>query len=192
VFDRHILIFSDKDVAFDENADVVVAWNRWCNKSISKSVAQLHGAERSIRNEPSEIYLDARCETRFPLLSEDANDYEIHLIAVTKNSHEPAKKHFGGGSSGSFMLVPFMSDEEAHHPPFILNDFARDKTYVHVFDEFTLDLIFEELDTASDFVSFLSAKETAIRNGRLKMIAGEEDGSETRRRVEREKHVSTR
>lgn len=130
---------------------MLLAWNRWRRESIDKSAGQLHGAERWIRNNPLQIYLDPNCKKQFPLLDGNINDYDIHLVAITKNSHEPAKNHFGGGSSGSFMLMPFLSDEEVKKKPFILNDLVPNKTYVHVFDEFTLDLSFQELDTVSVF-----------------------------------------
>ncbi|HXD31604.1 MAG TPA: SEC-C metal-binding domain-containing protein [Pyrinomonadaceae bacterium] len=175
VFDSHILIFSDKDIHFDIDVEIEVAWNRWRKRSIDKSISQLHGAERWIKNNPGEIYLDPACENRFPLDLVKLAPHQIHLIAVTKNSHKHAKKHFGGGSSGSFMLIPASAAKQVSNSPFVLSDTTQSKTYVHVFDEVTLDTLFEELDTISDFVSYLSAKEKGIRNGCLQVISGEEE-----------------
>jgi hypothetical protein len=143
-------------------------------KSIDKSISQLHGAERWIRQNPTKVYFDAACEHEFPFFDPEVK-YEIHLVAVTKNSHAPAKKHFGRGSSGSFMIVPLASDDYIKTRPFLLNDNSRNKTFVHVLDEVTLDLLFGELDTAYDLISYLSAKEHAIRNDDIQLIAGEED-----------------
>lgn len=175
VFGHHILIFSDKDIRFDTEVEIEVAWERWRRRSIDKSISQLHGAERWLRNNPSEIYLDPACEKRFPLDIAKLAPHQIHLVAVTKNSPGHAKKHFGGGSSGSFMLIPASAAKKVNNTPFVLSDGNQNKTYVHVFDEVTLDTLFEELDTISDFVSYLSAKEEGIRDGCLQVISGEED-----------------
>ncbi len=58
VFGNHIIIFSDKDIQFTPEIDVNVAWNRWRRKAILESSKQLWGAEKWIREHPSEIYLD--------------------------------------------------------------------------------------------------------------------------------------
>jgi hypothetical protein len=51
VFDRQIIVFSDKALTFNTDIDVLTAWNRWRTESIDKSVSQLHGAERWIRKQ---------------------------------------------------------------------------------------------------------------------------------------------
>lgn len=104
-----------------------------------------------------------------------AGGVKFHLIAVTKNSCDPAKRHFSGGSSGSFIIAPDVDEEYIKNHPFVINDINPNKTFIHVFDEFTLDILFGELDTTHDFVTYLSAKEDAIRSNKFYFVAGEED-----------------
>jgi len=49
------------------------------------------------------------------------------------------------------------------------------KGFVHVFDEASLEIVFRELDTISDFVDYLSAKETFSRSGRKVLFQGSEE-----------------
>lgn len=57
--------------------------------------------------------------------------------------------------------------------PIQFGDFG--KGFVHVFDEASLMIILTELDTVTDFVSYLSAKEALYRNGTETMFAGGEE-----------------
>jgi hypothetical protein len=59
--------------------------------------------------------------------------------------------------------------------PLRLGDFGNG--FVHVFDETSLEIIFQESDTITEFVSFLTAKEAFFRSGRKVLFqgGGEED-----------------
>lgn len=73
------------------------------------------------------------------------------------------------------MLVPRFSDSDVSSHPFVVHDIDPAKTFVHVLDELTLDILFQEVDTTYDFIRYLRAKEHAIRNGLLAIAPGEED-----------------
>ena len=171
MFGSDLVLFSDKDIKFNLNIDLNVAWRRWARKSIQESIDQLLGARKWLIDHRGEVYLDPQCEERFPFL-DSAEQYRFHLVAVTKNTHEAAAKHFGMDSSGSFMLFSFDEPLEGDSP-FAVHD-NRGKPYVHVFDEVTLQTVLTELDTAPDFIKYLRDKEDAIRNGRMRVISGEE------------------
>lgn len=175
VFGNHVIIFSDKDILFNTNIDINIAWNRWRKKSIRDSANQLFGAEKWIKEKQTEIYLDKECTQKFPFEVDVSGGVKFHLIAVTKNSCAPAKRHFSGGSSGSFIIAPDADEKYIKNHPFVINDISPNKTFVHVFDEFTLDILFGELDTTHDFVTYLSTKEDAIRSNKFNFVAGEED-----------------
>ena len=40
----NVLVFSDKNIKFSEEADLLVAWKRWERKAILASIKQLHHA----------------------------------------------------------------------------------------------------------------------------------------------------
>ena len=49
----HVLIFSDKAVAWPNGDDPQIAWKRWYRRAIQKSVDQIRGAERWIAQSPT-------------------------------------------------------------------------------------------------------------------------------------------
>lgn len=174
VFHNKVLVFSDKDIALNSDVDLGVSWKRWFKRAVIKSSKQLYGAEKWLRSHPERIFLDQACSNKFPIaLSEE--EYEIHLIAVTCNTAGPAEEYFGGGSSGTLYQFYPLSCKECLENPFFVGDLFPEKTYVHVLDEITLDLLLEELNTVSDFVDYLEEKERAIREGEILQAAGEEE-----------------
>lgn len=175
IVNNDVVLFSDKDIAFNQSIDIGIAWKRWKKRSIIESAAQLYGAEKWIKERHEDIYLDEKCQQKFPLQIPNADKINIHLVAITSNSYFPAREYFGKGGSGSFVLMPGLSNEDVKDMPFVINDFNKGKTFVHVFDDITFDLILGELDTAYDFVKYLSFKERAIRNGEIFTVHGEED-----------------
>lgn len=62
VFGDDIIVFSDKDIEFDPSKERLIAWKRWFNMTVRKSVDQLCGAERWLLKYQDRIYLDAHCK----------------------------------------------------------------------------------------------------------------------------------
>ncbi|WP_429037177.1 YecA family protein [Aeromonas veronii] len=177
VFENKIIIFSDKNIAFNQSKDIEVAWKRWFKRSILESASQLFGAESWIKNHSDRIFLDKKCENKLPI-SIPKNGLEIFLIAVTKNSSGPAKKHynsFAEGSTGTLVQNYDMSLEQCLDNPFNISDLFPSKTFIHILDEISLDLLISKLDTIHDFTTYLTEKERAIRNKHLRIVYGEED-----------------
>lgn len=176
IFGNKILIFSDKAIKFNEEKDTLIAWKRWYKKSITDSVRQLYAAEEWIKKNPDRVFLDNFCQNPFPLNLENQN-FEFHLIAITKNTLEPAKKYFdqfAKGSSGTFLNFYPLDERQVLEMPFTLCDINSNKTFVHIFDEFSINLVMQELRTISDFTNYLKVKEKLIRKLRLQH-ASEED-----------------
>ncbi|MCX9133908.1 SEC-C metal-binding domain-containing protein [Aeromonas veronii] len=177
VFENKIIIFSDKNIVFNQEKDIKVAWKRWFKKSVLESASQLFGAESWIKNHSDRIFLDKKCENKFPIAI-PKNGLEIFLIAVTKNSSEPAKKYydnFAKGSTGTLVQNYNMSLEQCLDNPFNISDSFPSKTFIHILDELSLDLLISKLDTIHDFTTYLIEKERAIRTNHLRVIHGEED-----------------
>jgi hypothetical protein len=172
VFGDDVLIFSDKHIEFKAAAGIDVAWRRWYREAIEKSVGQLHGAHSWITRFPDRIYLDPECAKKFPIAFPPADRIKIHRIAVTRGAYAACREHFGGNSIGSLRINTGISGAEA---PFTVGLVGDSRGFVHVMDEVTLEAVFTELDTVSDFVAYLRKKEAFLSDAsRVIVAAGEE------------------
>ncbi|MBE1161108.1 hypothetical protein [Dyella acidiphila] len=176
-FNGHIVLFSDKNIAFPADPNVDMAWRRWYKSSVVKSVEQLYGAKMCIQRKENGLFLDEKCQKPFPFDISTGNPV-FHLVAVTHNSSEAARKYFEsceGESDGSLKCRLQMDVDDAASHPFTVPGFDGSKTFVHVFDGATLDLVLDELSTATDFIHYLSEKERAVRSGNLIIAMDEKD-----------------
>lgn len=179
LFDKDILIFSDKDCEFPDIQDVELAWQRWFRRAILKSADQIWGAERWIRKHPERLFLDRACKKRLPIRLPDLSDARFHRIVVAHDRSGRRKQCIGG--TGSLLIDPSVVGDmhlrrqsEGGHP-FAIGFIDPSRGYVHVFDDASLGKILRTVDTISDFVHYLSRKEAFIRSGRLHGAYGEED-----------------
>jgi len=176
IFGDHVLLFSDKHCEFPTHSDINVAWYRWYRRAVEKSAKQLAGAESWLKRFPNRLFLDAKCEQQFPLNLPPDDTRKVHLIAVTRGSSKAAFDHWGGGSSGSLVIDTSVSLQEHEQTPFRVGWILPGRKFVHIFDEMTLDIVLNELDTVSDFIGYLSKKEEYLANsGVVFSVAGEEE-----------------
>lgn len=176
VFGSHILIFSDKECAYTDHADPLVAWGRWYKRAVDKSVSQLLGAEKFIREHPDRLYLDKQCSVPFPFRLPDMKQAIIHRIAVTRGSCDAAVAHWSGESSGSLMINTAFEGKAGHLiEPFNIGWPAGRDRFVHVLDEMTLDILLGELDTIADLVAYFSEKERFLNCAPYIFVPGEEE-----------------
>lgn len=179
VCDKHILIFSEKTVAWT-GGDLNVAWRRWFKRVVHASVKQIKGAERWVNEHPSRIFLDRECTVPFPLDIPPPDDRIIHRIVVARGAAEACRRHVPG-HSGSLIIMPSVTGEEhwkanpGEVEPFAIGDVDPSGAFVHVMDEVTLDIIMKELDTIRDLTDYLGKKAEFIRSGRLLAALGEEN-----------------
>lgn len=175
VFRNKIIIFSDKYIEFGkcEKTDfkrIDVLWKRWYKKAVSNSVDQIYGAERNLKTNPENIYLDKECEKKFPVSISFNVNTKIYRVAVAHGARDACKDLFNGGS-GSLILT---NDVDTVGSPFSINYEAFGKGFVHVLDDVTLDIILNRLDTITDFTDYLDEKEKLLKNIILH-CCGEED-----------------
>lgn len=176
VFGTDVLLFSDKQCAFQSDVDIKVAWPRWYKRAIEKSAKQLAGAESFLRRFPDRVFVDKSCQTKLPVALPDPSLARYFLIAVTRGGHEAAARHFGGGSSGSMMLNSMIEGDAHYEHPFEVGFPLKGQRFLHVLDEVTVDALLEELDTVPDLVDYLACKERYFgANGVFMHIAGEEE-----------------
>jgi hypothetical protein len=177
VFENDVLIFSDKDCMFPVGGTLDVRWARWYRRAIEKSAAQLHGAARVIlSSEP--LFLDVDLKIPFPLRLPDPAYVRVHRILVANGASEQCRLELGG--SGTLMLRPVLVGGDHTKPaveggvPFAVGRVSANQPFVHILDDMSLPLLLENLDTAPDFINYLTKKEQLISSGGLDFAAGEE------------------
>lgn len=172
VFEDHVIIFSDKTCTFPSTGRIELDWARWYGRAVTQSVRQLRGAERWIREHPRRLFLDARCEHSFPYDLPDPSSAKVHRIVVAGGAAERCQAELGG--RGSLMLR--FGERTGDVPqPFCLEQPDDGEGFVHVLNEVTLEITLKALDTISDFIGYLTAKERLITSGKQLFAAGEED-----------------
>lgn len=180
VFDRHVLIFSDKHCEFPQGDNIKLAWSRWYRRAVKKSVQQVLGARNFIRRFPTRLFLDKQCQIVFPFALPTGPDVRYHLFAVTRGSHDACRKYFSVwgdvSGSGSLTIDSALSGDEHLEHPFAIGQVAPGEQYVHVLDEMTLEVVLRELDTIRDLIAYLDKKEALLTHPRRKiMSSGEEE-----------------
>ena len=164
IFGDDIVVFSDKSCEFKEGEH---GWSRWYRRAILDSAHQLHRASGWLRQRPTEIYMDAKCERRFPLHIPTAPS--IHLVAVATGAREASRNRIGGDGS---LVILTDSDGSTE---FAVGDLDRTTDFVHVFDDVSLTLVLRELDTVSDFIAYLRKRAAFLRSGPTILADGESD-----------------
>lgn len=176
VFGNEVIIFSDKSCEIEcKDPRIATRWRRWHAKAIHASVLQIRGAERWIRGFPERIYSDSRCTKPIPL--PDRNDIRIHRVIVALGAEDACKNHFGH-HSGSLPIASKPTSNGTSgimfDAPFLIGGEGAKEEHFHIFDKTSLQLVMQQLDTVSDFLEYLSCKETFLE--RLAVIApGEEE-----------------
>ena len=178
VFEGHIIIFSDKHIKFHDSAKIELDWSRWYRKAVKKSAEQIFGAERWIRLFPNRLFIDRGCTQPFPIQLPDLSEIKFHRIVIAHGVAEKCKTFFGGGSGS--LIIDNTVKGDAHYQencmPFVIGQVEPDRGYVHIFDDVTLDIILQTLDTLTDFVNYLVKKERFLSNPNLSVrVTGEED-----------------
>ena len=175
-----VIIFSDKSITWPVSENLELSWSRWYRRAVKKSVDQIRGAERWLREFPDRLYLDPACSQRIPVPLPPISQRRVHGIAVALGAQAACSLHLND-CDGSLMIAPSIKGD-AHvdkgasfHLPFALGDVDPDGPFVHVFDETALDLIMHEMDTISDFVRYLDERRDFIRGERFLIASGEAD-----------------
>lgn len=173
-----IIIFSDKQCSYPNSGDEILDWRRWYKKSIKESSDQIFGAEKWIREHPDRIFVDSLCRHKFPYDIPSAEEMRVHRVAVALGAGSRAAAYFGVGSSGSLMLETNIIGDahfDIQAKPFRVGHVNPEKGFIHVLDDYTINIILRELDTIHDFVEYLRAKEDFFLSKYYLLIPGEEE-----------------
>ncbi len=175
VFEGHAFLFFDRESRrFDKpGADTLLTWERWEKEAVQRQIVTAAGAKRYVSQHPDRIYLDPKQATPLPVRL-PPNGYRIHKIIVAHGAREACEQFSDQNVSGSLAVAYGDGNLRDAFPfPFMVTLDKNDP--VHVFDSHNLQIIFSELDTFFDFVSYLTAKEHAIQRFDCLCYCGEED-----------------
>ena len=178
VCDCYVIIFSVKSIDWPV-ADPAIAWGRWAKRAIRNSAKQTRGAARWIANHTERVFVDKECTVPFPIPFPDPGVREVFQVVVAIGAAE-ASEHSIPHSSGSLQINPRIQGnthwdaDPDHARPFAIGDVDPESDFVHVFNEFALDVVMGELDTIRDFVDYLQKRQDFIRSGLLSFAHGEE------------------
>lgn len=161
IFGDSVVIFSDKSCEYKAGEH---GWSRWYRRAVLESAKQLWRAERWIREHPAEVFMDAKCERRFPLPVPQSPS--IYLVAVATGARAAAIDVTVDGS------LAIASDSDGTLE-FAIGDIDKTKSFIHVFDDICLTTLLSELDTAADFIMYLKKRAAFLRSGPITHAAGE-------------------
>ena len=176
VFGDDVVILSDKHINFQLHQPLNVAWSRWYKRAVLESIKQLHGARSWLLQFPERIFHDAKCKTPLAVQIPKVNRLRVHLVAVTRGSREGALANSLGSAKGSMAIASDLEGDEHLEAPFTIGKPVPGKPFVHILDEVSVELLFSELDTATDFLDYLKDRETLLGDEKKVVCAsGEED-----------------
>ena len=178
VFGDELILFSDKYCHFEHSRNLQLDWSRWFRKAVWDSAKQLKGGVRWIMTFPNRVFLDKECRELLPISVAITDKTKIHRVVVAHGASDRCKSELGG--NGSLMVMPEIEGEQHFQPvessvPFAVGKVLKDGEFVHVFDDYTLDVVVRHLDTITDFVQYLTDKEQFMASGRFFSAAGEEE-----------------
>jgi len=78
------------------------------------------------------------------------------------------------GSLGTLQIRTDIRGADHGGNPFTIGVAAPGKAFVHVLDEFALEVVLREMDTASDFIAYLRDRERFLASDMSVVAAGEE------------------
>jgi hypothetical protein len=178
VFGNDVVLFSDKECAFPDTGDLETDWNRWKRRAITKSAEQLWGAERWIREHPERLYLDRACMVPFPLPLPTGSAARVHRVIVARGAGPRCAAQFKASPSlplYSCELERLGKEHGKALPPFAITPMGSRSEVVHIFDDHSLDVVLQTLDTISDFLRYLERKEVFVSSSAFASAAGEEE-----------------
>lgn len=171
---RDVIVFQDKQAKFPNSGDINKDWARWFRRTVRDGAKQVWGAERFLRAPETKLYQDAAAQTPVPIELPSPDQARFHLVVVTHGGSARCQEEFNGGS-GSFLLHTDVAGIKQHTKPFVIGDLDSGRSYVHVWDDATLEILMRSLDTITDFVNYLHKKELLVRSKRWIWSTGEEE-----------------
>jgi len=169
VCNNNIIIFSDKNIKFNHDIDVNIAWKRWYRKAIIGGISSLNVAEKLLTNKAN-IFVDNKCTQKLPVKIK-TKQTKIFRILVATGCQKFCKEYF----NDKYGSLKFDSATTGDEKIFTIGNVRSSYGIVHILDESTLDIMLKELDTITDFTEYFSKKERLLESNNRIIANGEED-----------------
>lgn len=157
-FGDDVIIISDKACRFDLEKPLNVAWGRWYRNAIKDSLRQLKTAMQRIQRAPDGIFTDVQARSSLPWPVAPGCQSRFHLVAIARADSSP------GVVPLEWPGLRYVAT--AHGEPFRIGKVEVGGQQVHVFDGPTIDLLLQQLDTAPDFIAYLTGRAARLTEAR--------------------------
>jgi hypothetical protein len=175
-----VIIFSDKNIKYQDDKAIEIAWPRFYRNAVEEAVKQINGANNWITRFPDKVFTDSGCTQKLPIEFPPLDKRRVHGVVVATGATTAVKTHHKD-DSGSFLIIPRFKGRMAvdfAQPaflPFAIGDANPDGLFIHVFDDLSIRRLLEHLDTISDFTAYLNARARYLRTDSLALAHGEEE-----------------
>jgi hypothetical protein len=174
VFGQDVIIFSDKHIQFSTQKSLEISWNRWCRRAIKNSAKQLLGAESWLQRFPERLFLDRKCQRPFPWKLPTKNELRVHKIVVANGAAEQVRLYSNKDIPSLFVSTDG-DEKESEYQPFCALQPFKSRSFFHILDEATLDLLLRELDTIRDFLDYIEERERVGQLPNVTILAAGEE-----------------
>src|SRR5664279_5079871 len=150
-----VIIFSDKNIKYQGDKALEIAWPRFYRNAVEEAVKQINGANNWITRFPDKVFTDPACTQKLPIEFPPLDKRRVHGVVVATGATKAVKTHYKD-DSGSFLIIPRFKGKMAvdfAQPaflPFAIGDANPDGLFIHVFDDLSIRRLLEHLDTISD------------------------------------------
>ncbi|MGN6640080.1 MAG: hypothetical protein ACTHJ8_14320 [Mucilaginibacter sp.] len=131
------------------------------------------GAEKWLKRDASRVFVDSVGKTTLRVPLEITEKTRFHLVLVAHGSAEACSRVYHG--TGSLIIDNRLKTITAHTEPFTLGDLDTSKTFVHVLDDNSLDILLQKQDTITHFTHYLTKRERLLRSAKTIYSPSEEE-----------------
>lgn len=174
---EYLLVFQHKQIGLTLGAAPNTGWEKWARKSFGDATKQLLGARKILANPQPRVFLDPKCEHPIHLKIPTWNPSRCFLIAAVGDNAEAANAWFGNQET-TFCVCSSKGEIDQPLPEHFRDvaflpqgDVGSD--FVHVFEDRSLALLLQELDTVVDFCNYLEKRQEFFRRQKRLMATSE-------------------
>jgi hypothetical protein len=164
----YLLVFQHKQIGLTLGVDPVTGWEKWARKSFGDATKQLLGAKKVLENSHSQLFLDPKCEHPIHLKVPSWNPQKCFLIAAIGDNADAANAWFGSQETTFCIRSSSVDIDDSDSAKFcdvaFLPQGDRGSDFVHIFEDRSLALLLQELDTVVDFCNYLERRQEFFRS----------------------------